>query len=62
MQDLADLALVVNDQEVPLLGHVSPRLGTAAGSLAERHDAHQHRAYARRFHRDEEHAGGGQSR
>jgi len=25
-------------------------------SLAERHDAHQHRAYARRFQRDEERA------
>jgi hypothetical protein len=35
---------------------MAPRWRTTAGSLAEGHGAHQHRAYARRFQRDEEQA------
>src|SRR3989442_4852351 len=36
------------------MGHLGG--GRLPGSLAERHDAHQHGAYARRFQRDEEQA------
>src|SRR3989442_7077791 len=36
------------------MGHLGG--GRLPGSLAERHDAHQHSAYARRFQRDEEQA------